>query len=52
MIYTAFTIRSSSCVGEDRRKGRRKRKEKGERERLRRINKDRKAKYIGIDKPQ
>ena len=28
---TAFTIRSSSCVGEDRRKGRRKRKEKGER---------------------
>ena len=28
---TAFTIRFSSCVGEDRRKGRRKRKEKGER---------------------
>ena len=44
-------IRSSSCVGEDRRKGRRKeRKEKGERKR--KIERDRDKKDIGKDKRQ
>ena len=47
---TAFKIRSNSCVGEERRKGRRKRKEEGER--MRKIERDRDRKDIGKDKRQ